>query len=430
MTTALVILFVGLLVFLAHFLTTLFEKTRIPDVLPLVALGVLIGPVTKLVTPEAFGKVGPVFTTVALVIILFESGLGLEVASLREAMSRMLRLTLINFLVTMLAMGLLARAWLGLPFLPALALGAIVGGTSSAVVIPLVNKLRLQAVSRTILLLESTVSDVLCIVVTLGILQAIQFHELRVGLMVGQMLAAFLMATLVGGLGGVVWSAALSKIRGLQNSIFTTPAFVFVLFGITELLGYSGAIASLAFGVTIGNMGSLPSLWGRRLKAVQTVRLNETERSFFAEIVFVIKTFFFVYIGLSVRLTEWWLVLTGLGLTLFVFILRIPVVRLSVDRQVPRLDASLMAVMVPKGLAAALLASLPAQQGMAEGALIQDIVYAMILFSIAGTAILSFWVEKSGLPQPYRLVFSGYAVGTKRAEGSGESLEPSRGQGT
>jgi len=244
------------------------------------------------------------------------------------------------------------------------------------------------------------------------------------------MLAAFLMATLVGGLGGVVWSAALSKIRGLQNSIFTTPAFVFVLFGITELLGYSGAIASLAFGVTIGNMGSLPSLWGRRLKAVQTVRLNETERSFFAEIVFVIKTFFFVYIGLSVRLTEWWLVLTGLGLTLFVFILRIPVVRLSVDRQVPRLDASLMAVMVPKGLAAALLASLPAQQGMAEGALIQDIVYAMILFSIAGTAILSFWVEKSGLPQPYRLVFSGYAVGTKRAEGSGESLEPSRGQGT
>ena len=185
MTTALVILFVGLLVFLAHFLTTLFEKTRIPDVLPLVALGLLIGPVTKLVTPEAFGKVGPVFTTVALVIILFESGLGLEVASLREAMSRMLRLTLINFLVTMLAMGLLARAWLGLPFLPALALGAIVGGTSSAVVIPLVNKLRLQAVSRTILLLESTVSDVLCIVVTLGILQAIQFHELRVGLMVG-----------------------------------------------------------------------------------------------------------------------------------------------------------------------------------------------------------------------------------------------------
>src|SRR3990167_693576 len=184
MTTALVILFVGLLVFLSHFLTTLFEKTRIPDVLPLVALGLLIGPVTKLVTPEAFGKVGPVFTTVALVIILFESGLGLEVASLREAMSRMLRLTLINFLVTMLAMGLLARAWLGLPFLPALALGAIVGGTSSAVVIPLVNKLRLQAVSRTILLLESTVSDVLCIVVTLGILQAIRFHELRVGLMV------------------------------------------------------------------------------------------------------------------------------------------------------------------------------------------------------------------------------------------------------
>ena len=389
--------------------------------LPLVALGVLIGPVAKLVTPEAFGQVGPVFTTVALVIILFESGLGLEVASLREAMSRMLRLTVLNFIVTMLSMGLLAYAWWGLPPLPALALGAIVGGTSSAVVIPLVNKLHLQDISRTVLVLESTFSDVLCIVVTLGILQAIQFHELRVGLMVGQMLASFLMATLVGGIGGMIWSAALDKIRGLQNSIFTTPAFVFVLFGITELLGYSGAIASLAFGVTIGNAGSLPSLWSRRPKGIRPVRLNETERSFFAELVFIIKTFFFVYIGLSIRLTDWRLVLTGLGLTIFVFILRLPVVRLSVDRQISRLDASLMAVMVPKGLAAALLASLPAQQGMAEGALIQDITYAMILFSIAGTAILSFWLEKSGLPQPYRLVFSDYAVEPKKAESSAGS---------
>src|SRR3970040_436961 len=78
---------------------------------------------------EAFGPAGPVFTTVALVIILFESGLGLEVASLREAMSRMLRLTVLNFIVTMLSMGLLAHAWWGLPPLPDLALGAIVGGT-------------------------------------------------------------------------------------------------------------------------------------------------------------------------------------------------------------------------------------------------------------------------------------------------------------
>jgi len=115
------------------------------------------------------------------------------------------------------------------------------------------------------------------------------------------------------------------------------------------------------------------------------------------------------------------ILLTGLGLTIFVFILRLPVVRLSVDRQISRLDASLMAVMVPKGLAAALLASLPAQQGMAEGALIQDITYAMILFSIAGTAILSFWLEKSGLPQPYRLVFSDYAVEPKKAESSAGS---------
>jgi NhaP-type Na+/H+ or K+/H+ antiporter len=138
--------------------------------------------------------------------------------------------------------------------------------------------------------------------------------------------------------------------------------------------------------------------------------LNETERTFFAEIVFLIKTFFFVYIGLSIQLTNWWLVFTGLALTVVIFLLRIPVVRLAASKQLPQLDAALMAVIVPKGLAAAVLATLPAQQGVEKGELIQGIVYAVILFSIILTALMAFWLEKMQLPRPYRMVFASYAA--------------------
>src|SRR3972149_2997755 len=100
MTTALVILFVGLLVFLAHFLTALFEKTRVPDVLPLVALGVLIGPVAKLVTPEAFGQVGPVFTTVALSTLTLKSSVVQGEEWHSRWKSDMLQMTVLNFIVT------------------------------------------------------------------------------------------------------------------------------------------------------------------------------------------------------------------------------------------------------------------------------------------------------------------------------------------
>jgi hypothetical protein len=53
------ILFIGLAVFLAHFLALQFRRTNIPDVLVLVLLGIVIGPVLGWWQPEDFGKIGP-----------------------------------------------------------------------------------------------------------------------------------------------------------------------------------------------------------------------------------------------------------------------------------------------------------------------------------------------------------------------------------
>lgn len=75
MPTALTIVFVGITIFLSHYFATLFARTKIPDVLWLFTIGLLLGPVGGLVRPENFGAVGPVFTTITLVFILFESGI-------------------------------------------------------------------------------------------------------------------------------------------------------------------------------------------------------------------------------------------------------------------------------------------------------------------------------------------------------------------
>ncbi|MBI2956487.1 MAG: cation:proton antiporter, partial [Acidobacteria bacterium] len=122
-------------------------------------------------------------------------------------------------------------------------------------------------------------------------------------------------------------------------------------------------------------------------------------------------TFFFVYIGLSIELTNWWLLLTGFALTVMAFVIRVPVVRVTTSRETPQLDASLMAVTIPKGLAAAALASLPAQQGVPFGELLQGVAYGVILFTIVVSAALSFLVERRGAVGPYRMVFARYAAG-------------------
>lgn len=101
MEIAVVIGIIGILIFLSHLLSEIFRRTKIPDVLSLFLIGLLVGPVFKLVGPADFGAVGPVFTSVTLIVILFESGIGLHIKDLLKTMRPALTLTVVNFLGTM-----------------------------------------------------------------------------------------------------------------------------------------------------------------------------------------------------------------------------------------------------------------------------------------------------------------------------------------
>ena len=94
MNIAIVIAFIGIMVFLSHILAEVFSRTKIPDVLSLFLLGVFIGPVLNLVMPSDFGAVGPIFTTVTLIVMLFESGIGLHVYEILRTMRPAVSLTI------------------------------------------------------------------------------------------------------------------------------------------------------------------------------------------------------------------------------------------------------------------------------------------------------------------------------------------------
>lgn len=398
MNIAFTIVGVGLLVFMAHVFAEIFSRKRIPDVLLLILIGLLIGPVLHIVKPGDLGVVGPVFTTITLVTILFEGGTELKLDALQHSLKGTTLLTNLNFFATMIVVGLLGWWLLDMTPLISFMLGAIVGGTSSAVVIPLVKQLNMSNNSRTILILESAFSDVLCIVFALAFIEAAQLGHIQIGNTVGQILASFLLASIMGLIGAFFWSFVLHKIRTVKNSIFTTPAFVFIIYGVSEILGYSGAISALAFGIGLANTDILKSSFVGKFFKRDPDSLNETEKILFAEAVFLLKTFFFVYIGISIQINDWVPLVIGLGLTAALFFLRIPVVRASMPiakNHENDTDLMYMSTMVPKGLAAAVLATIPLQMGIAEGELIKDVVFSVILFSIVFTSVLIPLVEKS-----------------------------------
>jgi NhaP-type Na+/H+ or K+/H+ antiporter len=411
---AVAILVLGLVFFLSHLFTVVFDRTRIPDVLLLILVGMLFGPLLGIVAVEDFGKIGSVLSTLALIVILFESGTQLSYETLRKSLKPTLGLTIITFLVTLTTVAAFSFLLIGLSPMGSLIVGAILGGTSSAVVIPLARGLKMSQKPETILVLESAVTDVLCIVFTIGFIGAELSGNIEPVKMTGYILSTFLFAALIGLGGSLAWSAIQHFVRRFPNTYFSTLAFVFIIYGITGLLGFSGGIAALAFGFGLANNRKIVALlridriFKRDFSVISTI-----EKTFFGEIVFILKTFFFLFLGISIRFSGVEATMIALLMVILVFVFRLFISRFTLSRDIPAREVSYISVMVPKGLAAAVLAGIPLRDGVEGGALIQDIVFIVVLFSITLTAILIPLIGKGWLDGFYLRFFRTFGKNTK-----------------
>ena len=406
---ALAIALVGILIFAAHLFEAVFRKTKIPDVLLLVIIGLLLGPLFGVATPTHFGSIGPAFTTITFILILFEAGIGIKISTLRNTYKETLILSIVSFVVTVVAVAVAVYFLTELGMVRSLILAVVVGAISAAIVIPMLDYLKINSNSKAIVMLDSSISDVFSVIGTLSLIEIAGLADITtfdVGLALGKIVASFTLAIMVGMISALGWSFLLNKVRSLQNSIFTTVAIVFVVFGLTEWLGYSGAIASLAFGIMLGNVGTLNVVGLQTRFNVSISELNSTEKAFFSELVFILKTFFFVYMGISLQLAYWRLILVGLALTVIIYIVRLPVVKFSLKKTTPLMDATTIAILIPRGLAAAVMASIPFQQGISGGEIIQNTAYAIILASILMTSLLLILIEKTGFYKFYFWFFS------------------------
>ncbi|MFH0757665.1 MAG: cation:proton antiporter [Bacteroidota bacterium] len=160
------IIALGLLIFLSPVFNELFDRTKIPNVLLLLLIWIIIGPVSGIVSKDFFGKLGNILTTITLIVILFESGSGLNFKEIRKAIGSAAFSSYVS------------RWLLSIDVLSSVFIGAIVGGTSSAVVIPMVKQMKLGEKSSSVLILESALSNVLCLVVCLPLQRGLAHGEI------------------------------------------------------------------------------------------------------------------------------------------------------------------------------------------------------------------------------------------------------------
>jgi cell volume regulation protein A len=384
-------LLIGAIIFVGFLGLQFFERTGVPDLLILMVIGSLLGPVFQLVDATPFVGAAPFFASLALIILLFEGGMTLNINKVFARLARASTYTLLVFVLELGLITLAIRFLFGWEWLPALFLAAASTGTSGAIVIPLLERVRTSDDTRIVLDLESALTDALTILAALTVLQLMVSQTVDLGATANSLAAAFSIAAVFGAIIGFAWLRFLHSFRGKPFGYLLTLAVSFMLYGVVEAVKGNGAIAVFVFGILLGNAAELSRFF--RLK--ESLIIDETIRHFQSEVGFFVRTFFFVYIGLLIQpslFTSPYL-LPGL-----VILAAIALSRHAGASYLTRGGAApgerlLLTLMMPRGLAAAVLVSLPASRGISLPGFVEVLLLLLVLSNVVTTAGV-FWYER------------------------------------
>ena len=408
--SALALILLGGIVALGFLGNLFFERTRIPDVLFLIGAGLLLGPVFALVAPGAVRPAMPYFGALALVIILFDGGLDLELSHLVGQAGRALLLLTLSFGITLILIYPILGYGLQLAGIPAWTTAAALSCTSAPILIPILGKLVPKSPVGSLLTIESSLSDALAVILVLFLLDLES-----VGAQGAILPISFLMdigiSLILAVIAGWLWLWILSHFSRRAFFSFLTVGYVFLLVGIIEILGGSGAVAALVFGVTLANGEAFAQLWGRENRDLiasyfqnHHLILDSKIREAQSEISLLVRTFFFVYIGI---------IFHGFGFTpvqwltilcIFVLILAARFISVSVLGhlwQTPKNDKLLMNAMISRGLATAVLAAIIAGEYPEIRTTIMSLAFVLIILTNLTMTLMTLFIrEKVNLPEP------------------------------
>lgn len=386
-----VLLAVGVIIFLGVGGELFFRRTGIPDIAFLMVLGVIIGPILGIVNSDTALKIAPYFAALALIIIMFDGGLNLDIRTIVRTVHFALLLAVLGFIVSVALVSVIAVYALGWPWLDSLLLGTIVGGSSSIIVFGLVRRLTISDETKSMLSLESAVTDVLAIIASFLLFDLVlsgKFDPSLVGETAGKAIGVGL---LLGFAVGIPWMIASSRMSNAKHAYMLTLGILFVLYFLAKSFGESGALTALVFGLMLGNRQFL----SRRFK-IKTPEVSP-DNSFHEQLTFLVRSFFFVFIGLLASFGRIEYLIFGVAMAVTIYIGRIGVAKISLTKRFSTLDKKVTSVMIPRGLAAAVLATLPLTLGLPNAEAYPQLVFVIILSSVIITTI---GLSKAAKKQP------------------------------
>jgi len=376
-----VLLAAGVTIFLGVAGESFFKRTGIPDIAFLMILGVIIGPVLGIIQPEVVIEVVPYFAALALIIIMFDGGLNLDLRHMVKTAHFTIFLAIFSFIISVAIVAMLGHYGLGWEWLDSVLLGTIVGGSSSIIVFNLVRNFRVSEETRSMLSFESAITDILATIIAFILFEAILSSQFDLNL-IGETFGRAVAVGLILGFGvGIPWMYVTTKLENAQHGYMLTLGLLFVLFFMANSFGESGALTALVFGLMLGNKHRLSRILKFKLPKM------ELDDSMHSQLTFLVRAFFFVFVGLLASFGQLEYIVFGVLATIAIYLGRVITARVSLTKRFSKIDKRVTEAMIPRGLAAAVLATFPLTYGLPNAEAYPQIVFFIIMTSVIITTI-------------------------------------------
>ena len=337
----------ALLLIVAFAANRLSKLTRVPDIVVLLLIGITLGPILHVVHAHTFQGAIRILGTFALLLILFEGGLELR---LRQALHYFPAGLLLVFLSFGLSLGLIAvtgKYLLHLGWTDSLLLGAALGSTSGTIVIPALQQITAPEPVKVTLTIESALGEVIAVLMVGSLLNAEGSRSLITGLAT-DFSHHIIISLALGFTAAALWWRIWPRIAGMPNTNILNLGVVMGVYAIGDYFKGSGLLTVLIFGVTLANLPRTPHV----------TRQGARILAFHAEFSFLVRSFFFVLLGVVAEFVSRKYIIPILGILVALVLARYLAVRGSrwVVRGVTTRDTELLFWMLPRGLVTAVLA--------------------------------------------------------------------------
>jgi len=311
--------------------------------------------------------------SIALALILFDGGLRTRFATFRNVLGPAVALATIGVVLTALLTAPVAKFTLGLNWVEAMLVGAVVASTDAAAVFFLSHArgLRLRPRVAATLEVESGSNDPFAVFLTIVLVQFLLIGEQTWQQVVLELLRETIIGALIGILGGRAIVLVLNQLglpQGLHAPFVTTSALV--IFGFASALHGSGFLAVYLAGLVVGN---------------RATRAHNTVIAFLDALTWLAQIAMFVLLGLLVtpeRLIDTLIAALAVAVTLMVFARPVAVFLCLTPFRFPWREKTFIAWVGLRGAVGIFLASIPLLVQLPKAEIYFNIAFVVVLASL------------------------------------------------